>query len=62
MIVIEEYKSNTANNLLYKIHSDNGFFLQKDGITYSEVIISTIEEKNNYTETQIPIPEEVVSL
>ena len=62
MIVIEEYRSNTSNNLLYKIHSDNGFFLQKNGITYPEVIISTVEEKNDYAETQIPIPEEVASL
>ena len=62
MIIIEEYKSNTADGLLYKIYSDNGFFLQKNGTIYSEVIISTVEEKNNYSETQIPIPEEVASI
>lgn len=62
MIVIEEYRSKTADGLLYKIYSDKGFFLQNNGVTYSEVIISTIEEKNNYTETQIPIPAEIASI
>ena len=62
MIIIETYQSNTANGLLYKIYSNNGFFLQQNGITYPEVIISTPEEKDNYIETQIPIPEEVASM
>lgn len=62
MIVIEEYTSPTAENLLYKIYSNNGFFLKKNETIYSEVIISTPEEKNEYIETQIPIQEAVASL
>lgn len=62
MIIIEEYTSPTSENLLYKIYSNNGFFLKKDGITYSEAIISTPERKNDYIETQIPIQEAVASL
>ena len=62
MIILEEYTSKTADGLLYKIYSDKGFFLQNNGTTYSEVIISTVEEKDNYTETQIPIPEEVAGI
>lgn len=62
MIVIEKYTSPTAIDSLYKIYSDNGFFLRKNNTTYSEVIISTPEEKKEYVETQIPIPEMVISI
>lgn len=56
MIIKETYVSPNSSTPLIKIFSDKNFFLQYQGQIYSEVIVSSEEEANKYSETTIAIP------
>lgn len=60
MIVIESYNS-VNETPLFKIYSNQGFFLQYNGVKYVEAFINSAEEKDNYIETDSPIPSLIAS-
>lgn len=61
MIVIQPYNNSTSEQPLFKIYSNQGYFIRKGSLVYQEAIISEKDEKNDFIETQTPIPAPIAS-
>lgn len=61
MIVTKQYISPNSDQPLYLVYSDEGFIIQKNNITYKEVIVNTPEEATDFSETLTPIPAPIAS-
>lgn len=57
MIIIEQLTIN--ENSFTKTVSDNGFYIERDGVRYSEAIDPS-EFGRTYTETDIPVEAELI--
>ena len=56
MIIKEYFFSSLANRNLIKVYSDQGFFIESEGLVYKETIVDSKEKANKFTETTIAIP------
>ena len=61
MIVKEYFFDNIAGKELIKIYSDNGFFIQSNGLVYKEKILNDESKVQEYAETSIAIPEPIAN-
>ena len=57
MIVKENLE--TSGRAFVKQYSDNGFYIERDGVQYSEAIDPS-EFGRTYTETDIPVEDELI--
>lgn len=56
MIIKEQYITNTSDIPLVRAYSDKGYFIQKDGLMYKDVIVVDEAAADEFTETTIPVP------
>lgn len=61
MIVKEYFFDSIANKNLVKIYSDNGFFIQSNGLVYKEKILDDESKAQEYVETSVAIPEPIAT-
>lgn len=61
MIIKEVIIAPNSSDKLYRIYSNNDFYLRKGDILYTEVIEAQENSKENYIETTIPIPEKIIN-
>jgi len=62
MIILEPYNNPDNSTAKFKIYSDKNFFIQSNGINYSEAFIINQEDINNYIETNYSIPSPIASI
>ena len=61
MIVKEYFFSTLANKNLIKIYSDNGYFIESEGLVYRETVVDSKEKADRFIETTIAIPDPVAT-
>lgn len=61
MLISQPYLSETSEEQLQIISSDNGFYIYKDGRYYENIIAPASESLSEYTETNIALPSKKVS-
>lgn len=61
MIIKEEYISSNSENPLWKLYSNEDFYLLKNEILYDEAIENQEADLSGYIETSIPIPEKTIN-
>lgn len=62
MIILEPYNNSDNSTANFKIYSDKNFFIQSNGINYTEAFIINEEDINNYIETNYSIPSPIASI
>ena len=60
MIIKETYISDNSDKPLWRLYSNEDFYILKDGILYSEVIENQDADLSGYIETSAPIAEKII--
>lgn len=56
MLIKERYISPNSSEPLIKVYSDKGFFIEYNGLFYTEVIVANLKEAEKYIESSAAIP------
>ena len=60
MIIVEYYKTRKDGVVLNRTYSDADVMIERDGVQYSEAI-DPIDTDRVYTESTIPLPDEITA-